>query len=75
MQNGILTNILSFMCSISTLAEIDIILQWLMHQPSMKQIMAEREAAIYERNLVSSEKKAALVDRDISCSAMQYKDC
>ncbi|KAJ9567407.1 hypothetical protein OSB04_003373 [Centaurea solstitialis] len=44
--------------------------QWLMqHQPSMKQIMtimAERDAAIQERNLAISEKKAALAERDMA---------
>lgn len=44
--------------------------QWLMqHQPSMKQIMAimaERDAAIQERNLALSEKKAALAERDMA---------
>lgn len=43
--------------------------QWLMqHQPSMKQIMgimAERDAALQERNLALSEKKAAIAERDI----------
>ena len=38
--------------------------QWLMqHQPSMKQIMAimaERDAAIQERNLAISEKKSSI---------------
>lgn len=40
-----------------------------MHQPSMKQIMAimaERDAAIQERNLAISEKKAALQERDMA---------
>ncbi|GFS46437.1 basic pentacysteine 6 [Actinidia rufa] len=45
-------------------------LQWLLHQPSMKQIMAvmaERDAAIQERNLAFSEKKAALAaERDLA---------
>lgn len=39
------------------------------HQPSMKQIMAimaERDAAIQERNLAISEKKAALQERDMA---------
>ncbi|XP_022997034.1 protein BASIC PENTACYSTEINE6-like [Cucurbita maxima] len=44
--------------------------QWMMqHQPSMKQIMtimAERDAAIQERNLALSEKKAALAERDMA---------
>ncbi|XP_050364155.1 protein BASIC PENTACYSTEINE6 isoform X1 [Argentina anserina] len=47
--------------------------QWLMqhqtHQPSMKQIMAimaERDAAIQERNMAFSEKKAALAERDMA---------
>ncbi|GFS46443.1 basic pentacysteine 6 [Actinidia rufa] len=43
--------------------------QWLLHQPSMKQIMAvmaERDAAIQERNLAFSEKKAALAERDLA---------
>lgn len=43
--------------------------QWLMHQPSMKQIMAimaERDAAVQERNLALSEKKAALAERDMA---------
>ncbi|GLU04545.1 hypothetical protein SLE2022_216840 [Rubroshorea leprosula] len=43
--------------------------QWLMHQPSMKQIMAimaERDAAIQERNLALSEKKAAIAERDLA---------
>ncbi|KAK7291231.1 hypothetical protein RIF29_06199 [Crotalaria pallida] len=44
--------------------------QWLMqHQPSMKQIMAimaERDAAIQERNLALSEKKAAIAERDMA---------
>ncbi|GAV69977.1 GAGA_bind domain-containing protein [Cephalotus follicularis] len=44
--------------------------QWFMqHQPSMKQIMAimaERDAAIQERNLALSEKKAAIAERDMA---------
>ncbi|KAG6585551.1 Protein BASIC PENTACYSTEINE6, partial [Cucurbita argyrosperma subsp. sororia] len=44
--------------------------QWMMqHQPSMKQIMAimaERDAAIQERNLALSEKKAAIAERDMA---------
>ncbi|KAJ8762260.1 hypothetical protein K2173_007416 [Erythroxylum novogranatense] len=44
--------------------------QWLMQpQPSMKQIMgiiAERDAAIHERNLALSEKKAAIAERDMA---------
>lgn len=39
------------------------------HQPSMKQIMAimaERDAAIQERNLAISERKAAIEERDIA---------
>ncbi|KAL6982714.1 hypothetical protein U1Q18_016102 [Sarracenia purpurea var. burkii] len=44
--------------------------QWFMqHQPSMKQIMAimaERDAAIQERNLAVAEKKAALAERDMA---------
>nr|XP_043640209.1 protein BASIC PENTACYSTEINE6 [Erigeron canadensis] len=44
--------------------------QWLMQQqPSMKQIMtimAERDAAIQERNLAMSEKKTALAERDMA---------
>lgn len=44
--------------------------QWLMqHQPSMKQIMsimAERDAAIQERNLAVAEKKAAIAERDMA---------
>ncbi|XP_041020013.1 protein BASIC PENTACYSTEINE6-like isoform X1 [Juglans microcarpa x Juglans regia] len=44
--------------------------QWLMqHQPSMKQIMtiiAERDAALQERNLTLSEKKAAIAERDMA---------
>lgn len=43
--------------------------QWLMHQPSMKQIMAimaERDAAIQERNIAISEKKAAIAERDMA---------
>ncbi|KAF4358323.1 hypothetical protein CsatB_008827 [Cannabis sativa] len=43
---------------------------WMMqHQPTMKQIMAimaERDAAIQERNLALSEKKAALAERDMA---------
>jgi hypothetical protein len=45
-------------------------LQWLMQpQPSMKQIMAimaERDAAIHERNMALSEKKAAIAERDMA---------
>ncbi|GLT57945.1 hypothetical protein SLA2020_308790 [Shorea laevis] len=43
--------------------------QWLMHQPSMKQIMAlmaERDAALQERNLALSEKKTAIAERDMA---------
>ncbi|KAJ6904371.1 hypothetical protein NC651_021483 [Populus alba x Populus x berolinensis] len=44
--------------------------QWLMPpQPSMKQIMAimaERDAAIHERNMALSEKKAAIAERDMA---------
>ncbi|KAL9358088.1 hypothetical protein Peur_051341 [Populus x canadensis] len=44
--------------------------QWLMQpQPSMKQIMgimAERDAAIHERNMALSEKKAAIAERDMA---------
>ncbi|KAK4796129.1 hypothetical protein SAY86_028455 [Trapa natans] len=44
--------------------------QWLMQpQPSMKQIMglmAERDAAIQDRNLALSEKKAAIAERDLA---------
>lgn len=44
--------------------------QWLMqHQPSMKQIMgimAERDAAVQERNLAIAEKKAAIAERDMA---------
>ncbi|KAL5778149.1 hypothetical protein ACOSP7_011075 [Xanthoceras sorbifolium] len=44
--------------------------QWFMHhQPSMKQIMslmAERDAAVQERNLALSEKKAAIAERDMA---------
>ncbi|KAJ6412052.1 hypothetical protein OIU85_018546 [Salix viminalis] len=44
--------------------------QWLMQpQPSMKQIMAimaERDAAIHERNIALSEKKAAVAERDMA---------
>ncbi|XP_023537342.1 protein BASIC PENTACYSTEINE6-like [Cucurbita pepo subsp. pepo] len=44
--------------------------QWMMqHQPSMKQIMAimaERDAAVQERNLALSEKKAAIAERDMA---------
>lgn len=43
--------------------------QWLMHQPSMKQIMAimaERDAAIQERNMAISEKKSAIAERDMA---------
>ncbi|KAJ6336830.1 hypothetical protein OIU76_006662 [Salix suchowensis] len=44
--------------------------QWLMQpQPSMKQIMnimAERDAAILERNMALSEKKAANAERDMA---------
>ncbi|CAH8304733.1 unnamed protein product [Eruca vesicaria subsp. sativa] len=39
------------------------------HQPSMKQVMsiiAERDAAIQERNLAISEKKAAIAERDMA---------
>lgn len=46
-----------------------VLFQWLMHQPSMKQIMAimtERDAAIQERNLAVSEKKTALAERDMA---------
>ncbi|XP_044475582.1 protein BASIC PENTACYSTEINE6-like [Mangifera indica] len=44
--------------------------QWFVHhQPTMKQIMAimaERDAAIQERNLALSEKKAAIAERDMA---------
>ncbi|KAL0848478.1 hypothetical protein Bca101_021725 [Brassica carinata] len=50
--------------------------QWMMqqhqqqqHQPSMKQVMsiiAERDAAIQERNLAISERKAAVAERDMA---------
>ncbi|WCJ35136.1 basic pentacysteine 6 [Euphorbia peplus] len=44
--------------------------QWLVQtQPSMKQIMAimaERDAAIHERNMALSEKKAAIAERDMA---------
>jgi hypothetical protein len=44
--------------------------QWFMqHQPSMKQIMAimaERDAAVQERNLSLTEKKAAIAERDMA---------
>ncbi|CAI0382905.1 unnamed protein product [Linum tenue] len=43
--------------------------QWLMQQPTMKQIMAimaERDAAIHERNMAISEKKAAIAERDMA---------
>ncbi|XP_065881378.1 protein BASIC PENTACYSTEINE6 [Euphorbia lathyris] len=44
--------------------------QWLVQtQPSMKQIMAimaERDAAIHERNMALSEKKAAMAERDMA---------
>ncbi|CAN0906429.1 Protein BASIC PENTACYSTEINE6 [Linum grandiflorum] len=43
--------------------------QWLMQQPSMKQIMsimAERDAAIHERNMAISEKKTAISERDMA---------
>ncbi|CAN1314784.1 Protein BASIC PENTACYSTEINE6 [Linum perenne] len=46
-----------------------LLLQWLMQQPSMKQIMsimAERDAAIHERNMAISEKKAAISERDMA---------
>lgn len=42
---------------------------WMMHQPTMKQVMglmAERDAAIQERNSAVSEKKAAIADRDMA---------
>lgn len=42
--------------------------QWLMHQPSMKQlmsIMAERDAALQERNMALNEKNKALEERDL----------
>ncbi|KAK6938920.1 GAGA-binding transcriptional activator [Dillenia turbinata] len=44
--------------------------QWIMHhQPSMKQIMAivaERDAALRERDLAISEKKTAVAERDMA---------
>ncbi|KAG2325456.1 hypothetical protein Bca4012_039983 [Brassica carinata] len=46
--------------------------QWMMqqqHQPSMKQVMsiiAERDAAIQERNLAISERKSAVAERDMA---------